>query len=349
MIPTALLNLLPYAETSPTLAGPVRFAGAGHAIIGRATLGHDAWLGAGAVIRADGHRVQAGDDLHLGRGASVHIAHEVYPAVIGHRVTVGSNAVVHACTVQDDCVIEDDCVILDGSVLAAGVVLEAGSVVFPRSELPGGWLYAGKPAKPVRELAPADLIARRAALRACNEAAAHDWQGSDSAARVDASAFIANTALLRGCVAVHAQASVWYGCRLDGSAGEITVGARSNVQDNSVLTAGAGGIRIGIDSTIGHNVTMEDCSVGDRCLIGIGSRVAPGTVAQDDSFLAAGAVTTPGQVLESGFLWGGTPARKLSPLDERKKALVLGTVVTYREYADQLKRAQAAVARARAA
>ena len=349
MIPTALLNLLPYADASPALAGPLRFAGAGHAIIGRATLGHEAWIGAGAVMRADGHSVQAGDDLHLGRGASVHIAHEVYPAVIGHRVTVGANAVVHACTVHDDCVIEEDCVILDGSVLAAGVVLEAGSVVFPRSELPGGWLYAGKPARPVRELAPADLIARRAALRARNEAAAHDWQGSDRAPRIDATAFIANTALLRGRVAVQAQGSVWYGCRLDGSAGQIAVGARSNVQDNSVLTAGAGGIRIGVDSTIGHNVTMEDCSIGDRCLIGIGSRVAPGTVAQDDSFLAAGAVTTPGQVLESGFLWGGTPARKLSPLDERKKALVLSTIVTYCDYAERLGQAQAAVARTRAA
>jgi carbonic anhydrase/acetyltransferase-like protein (isoleucine patch superfamily) len=349
MIPTSLLNLLPYGESSPALAGPPRFAGAGHAIIGRAMLGHDAWIGAGALIRADGDRVQAGDDLHLGRGASVHIAHEVYPAVIGHRVTVGANAVVHACTVHDDCVIEEDCVILDGSVLAAGVVLEAGSVVFPRSELAGGWLYAGKPAKPVRELVPADVIASRAALRARNEAAGHDWQGSDSAPRIDGSAFIANTALLRGRVSVREQASVWYGCRLDARAGEIAVGARSNVQDNSVLTAGAGGIRIGVDSTIGHNVAMEDCAVGDRCLIGIGSRVAPGTVAQDDSFLAAGAVTTPGQVLESGFLWGGTPARKLSPLDERKKALVLSTIVTYCEYADRLKQAQAAVARARAA
>jgi carbonic anhydrase/acetyltransferase-like protein (isoleucine patch superfamily) len=264
-------------------------------------------------------------------------------------VTVGSNAVVHACTVHDDCVIEEDCVVLDGSVLAAGVVLEAGSVVFPRSELAGGWLYAGKPAKPVRELVRADVLARRAALRARNESGDAGWQGAAGAPRIDPTAFIANTALLRGRVVALAQSSVWYGCRLDALAGEITVGARSNVQDNSVLTAGTAGIRIGVDTTIGHNVAMADCTIGDRCLIGIGSRVAPGTVAQDDSFLAAGAVTTPGQVLESGFLWGGTPARKLAPLDERKKALVLGTIVTYCEYAANLAAAQAAAARARAA
>jgi len=349
MTSTARLNLLPYSDVSPALAGPPRHAGAGHAIVGRITLGHDAWLGAGAVIRADGHFVQAGDDLMLGRGASVHIAHELYPTVIGQRVTVGANAVVHACTVNDDCVIEDDCVILDGSVLAAGVVLEAGSVVFQRSELAGGWLYAGKPAKPVRPLAPADVMMRRAALRARIEAGARDWQGADSLPAVDDSAFVANTALLRGRVRAAAHSSLWYGCRLDASAGEIVVGARSNVQDNSVLVAGAAGIRIGVDSTVGHNVTMEDCSIGDRCLIGIGSRVARGTVAQDDSFLAAGAVTTPGQVLDGGFLWGGTPARRLAPLDERKKALVLGTIVTYREYAQRLGDAQRAAAAARAA
>lgn len=346
---SAALNVLPYGDVSPQLAGPLRHAGAGHAIVGRIVLGRDAWFGAGAVIRADGHHVAAGDALQLGRGASVHIAHDVYPTLIGHNVTVGRNAVVHACTVQDDCVIEDNCVILDGSVLAPGVVLEAGSVVYPRSELTAATLYAGKPAKPVRTLTPAEIAARRAALRERNEADARDWHGADAQATLDPTAFIANTALLRGQVVALADSSVWYGCRLDATRGEIRLGARSNVQDNSVLTAAAGGIRIGVDSTIGHNVALADCTIGDRCLIGIGSEVAAGTVAEDDSFLAAGAVTAPGQVLGSGFLWGGAPARKLAPLDDRKKALVLGTIVTYCEYARELDRAQRAAGDARAA
>jgi carbonic anhydrase/acetyltransferase-like protein (isoleucine patch superfamily) len=126
---TPPLNLLSYGENTPTLLGPVTHAGAGHALIGRLRLGRDAWLGAGTVIRADGHYVDAGHDLHLGRGASVHIAHDVYPTIIGHHVSVGANAMVHACTVGDGCVIEDDAVVLDGSVLADGVVLEADGVV----------------------------------------------------------------------------------------------------------------------------------------------------------------------------------------------------------------------------
>lgn len=336
------LNLLRYGDASPSLASAPRAAQPGHALIGRLTLGRDAWLGAGSVIRADGHDVTAGDDLHLGRGASVHIAHAVYPTVIGHHVTVGVNAVVHACTVHDGAVVEEDCVILDGSVVAAGVVLEAGSVVFPRSALSANTLYAGKPAKPVRTLSADEVAARRAALRARNDAASpawHEWREAPPA--VDPTAFIANSAMLRGRVSAAANSSIWYGCRLDALAGEIMIGARSNVQDNSVLTAAAGGIRIGVDATIGHNVRLDDCTIGDRCLIGIGSHVVAGTVAQDDSFLAAGAVTAPGQVLESGWLWGGAPARKLAPLDERKKALVLGTIVTYCQYADDLAQAQA--------
>ena len=111
-----------------------------------------------------------------------------------------------------------------------------------------------------------------------------------------------------------------------------------------MLTAGAGAIRIGVDTTIGHNVELAECTIGDRCLIGIGSRVAPGTVVEDDVFLAAGAITTPGQILHGGRLWGGQPARELAALDERKKALVRETIVTYCDYAAELQRAQALAA-----
>ena len=343
---TVTLNLLPYRGTAPRLAGAPRHAAAGHALIGRIVLGRDAWLAAGALIRADGHDVRAGDDLAMGRGASVHIAHEVYPTLIGDRVSVGANAVVHACTVGDDNVIEDDAVILDGSVLEPGSVLDAGAVVFPRSRLAGGWLYAGKPAKPLRELAPGELAARRAQLRARIETAAADWPASDGRASIDAGAFVGNTASLRGLIRAAAKSSIWYGCRLDAGDGEIAIGERSNVQDNSRLHCRPGGrIEIGRDTTIGHNVRMADCTIGDRCLIGIGSVIAAGTRVESDVFVAAGATTLPGQVLTSGKLWGGQPARALGPLDDRKRAMIADTIGTYCDYAAALARVQASAAR----
>src|SRR5882672_5682912 len=95
------MNLLSYLGTSPQLTGAPRHFGRRAAVIGRATLGTGAWLGASSVIRADGHLVRAGDDLHLGAGATVHIVHEIYPVVIGDVVTIGAHAVVHACEVGD--------------------------------------------------------------------------------------------------------------------------------------------------------------------------------------------------------------------------------------------------------
>ena len=157
-------NLLSYLGTHPELAGPPRHVGANSAIVGRVTLGRDAWLGAASVIRADGHYVRAGDDLTLGHGATIHIAHDVYPTVIGNGVTVGCNAVIHACEVRDDCIVEDDAVILDGCVIEPGAVIEKGSVVYPRTTLEGGHVYAGRPAKAQRAIGANELAERRQQL-----------------------------------------------------------------------------------------------------------------------------------------------------------------------------------------
>jgi carbonic anhydrase/acetyltransferase-like protein (isoleucine patch superfamily) len=340
-------NLLSYLGTHPQLAGRPRHVGANSAVVGRITLGRDAWLGAASVIRADGHYVRAGDDLTLGHGATIHIAHDVYPTIVGHGVTVGSNAVIHACEVQDHCIVEDDAVVLDGCVIEPGSVVEAGSVVYPRTRLAAGHVYAGKPAKLQRAIGSDELAERRRRLRARLAADPAERElPSTGEPQLDPTAFIANTAVLAGHVVAGPHASVWYGCELDAAGGEILIRDRTNVQDNSVLRCTPGArMVLGEDTTIGHNVTMADCTIGARCLIGIGSVVAPGTVVEDDVFLAAGAATSPGQVLAAGHLYGGTPARVIAPLDEKKRGLILHTIRTYCEYADELARVQQAAAR----
>ena len=334
------MNFLPYAGHTPSAAGaPARFA-RNAAVIGRATLGTDAWLADFAVIRADGHYVHTGAELMLGPRATVHIAHQVYPTLIGNRVTVGEYGVVHACTVGDDCVLEDGAVVLDGCVLEAGLMLTRGSIVFPRTTLAGGFIYSGRPAKPVRRLEPGELGERRDRLRSHTRAAATAPPVGESPV-LDASVFIANTAVLRGRISAAREAQVYYACDLDAGSGEIALGARSNVQDNSLLHAGSGRIAIGVDSTIGHNVKLAACTIGDRSLIGIGAVVAAGTVVADDVFLAAGGETTPGQVLDSGF-WVGSPARRVGDLDDAKRKIIADTIPTYCEYARELIRVQAA-------
>src|SRR5271156_4591499 len=160
--------ILPYEGVSPHFAAAPRQCGIRSSVLGKAQIGARLTLAPHSVIRADGHFVRIGDDFHLGEFSTVHIAHDLYPTLIGHRVTVGRNAVIHACTVGDQCVVEDDVVILDGSIIESGIAIEAGSTVFPRSKLTAGRVYSGSPAKLIRDLAPGELSEREARLHVPN-------------------------------------------------------------------------------------------------------------------------------------------------------------------------------------
>ncbi len=158
--------------------------------------------------------------------------------------------------------------------------------------------------------------------------------GSD----VHASVFIASTANVKGRIAAEESASVWYSNTLDAGAAAISIGARTNIQDNTIIRcATAQGVSIGRNSAVGHNVMIHDCVIGDRTLIGIGSTVAAGTVVGDRVLLAAAARTTPGQVLESGWMYAGSPARKFAQLDDAKHALTALIVLQYCQYAQDFK------------
>ncbi len=309
-------------------------------MLGRATLGRGAHLGAQSVIRADGHFVKIGDNFSLGPRSTVHIAHDIFPAIVGDRVTVGENAVVHACTLGSDVVVGDDAVILDGSVVADNVVIEPRSIVFPRSELQSGKLYAGMPARPVRDLRPGEVAEAAASLRGRLGATAAQAPAL-AEGDIHPSVFVAGTARLRGRIVAGENASIWFGVDLDANGGEIVISENSNVQDNTTIHCRPGmRFSLGAGSTIGHNVTLGDCAIGKRSLIGIGSVVAEGVIVEDDVFLAAGAETTPGQVLEAGWLYGKRPAVKMAPVDRQKRELIAMTVEHYCGYARAFAEAQ---------
>ena len=329
--------ILPFADTSPTFAGEPVFAGPRCAVLGRATIGAGAWLGEDAVVRADGEIVRIGDHVYLGHRATVHIVHDTTPAIVGANVTVGANAVVHACMVGDNCVIEDNVTILDNATVAADVLIEAGSTMFPRKRLESGWIYAGIPAKPTRELEEGELARRAAAARA--------RQGSERALSPNAqdfgdAVFIAHTAQRAGRLTCAPGSSLFFGVVADAGAGTIYIGENTNVQDNSQIRAGADATIIGRETTIGHNVRMGAARVGDRSLVGIGCVLAASTWVQDDVLLAAGATTLPEQVLESGWLWGGRPATAMARLDDAKRAMMRANIKSYCEYSQAFRRIQ---------
>jgi len=338
--------ILPYAGVTPRFGAPLAHAGTGSATLGRVTLGRNAWLGAYTVIRADGHFVTAGEDFHLGARSTLHIAHEVFPCIVGDRVTVGEHACVHACTLGSDIVVGDRTVILDGAVVGDNVIFEPGSTVFPGKRIDGGFLYAGSPVKQVRPLRSGEAAARREEILRAHAGATQPDAPRQIPARdsdIDASVFIASTANLRGRLIAAKSTSVWFANDFDAGAAEISIGLRSNVQDNTIIRCNGAGVRIGRDTTVGHNVTIHDSIIGNQALIGIGSVVAPGTVVQDRVLLAASARTEPGQVLESGWLYAGNPAAKLAPLDHGKQALIDMIIGHYCQYAIDFKTAESAL------
>ena len=137
-----------------------------------------------------------------------------------------------------------------------------------------------------------------------------------------AGAYVDPTALVIGDVTLGAEASVWPMTVVRGDVNHIRIGARSNVQDGSLLHVSrpfpgqdAGWpLIVGEDVTIGHRVVIHGCTIGDRCLIGIGSIVLDGVVVEDEVMIGAGSVVAPGKRLASHGLYLGKPARRVRDL-----------------------------------
>jgi gamma-carbonic anhydrase len=141
------------------------------------------------------------------------------------------------------------------------------------------------------------------------------------------SAFIAPGCRIIGDVTIGEEASIWYNCVLRGDTDRIVIGARSNIQDGSVIHADLGvPTIIGDDVLVGHMVMLHGCTLLDRAFIGLSCTVMNGAVVAGDGMLAAGAMLTSGKHIGPRELWGGSPARKMRDLDDASVAAMrMGT------------------------
>ena len=137
----------------------------------------------------------------------------------------------------------------------------------------------------------------------------------DLAPRLAADAWIAPGAQVIGDVLMGEGASVWFGALVRGDNEPITIGARSNIQDGSVLHSDPGSpLTIGIGVTVGHKVTLHGCTIGDNALIGIGSIILNRAVIGRDSIVGAGSLVPEGKTYPDGVLLLGSPARVVREL-----------------------------------
>lgn len=154
---------------------------------------------------------------------------------------------------------------------------------------------------------------------------------------VDPTAFVAPGAQLIGDVEIGAGASIWYTCVLRGDVNSIRIGARTNIQDGSVIHVDSpkpGDERghstiIGEEVLIGHLAMVHGCVLHDRAFVGLGAIVMDGCEIESDGMLAAGAMLTPGKRLPARQLWAGRPAKYLRDLSEAEIAGMRAGVAHY--------------------
>ena len=130
-----------------------------------------------------------------------------------------------------------------------------------------------------------------------------------------------------GDVVIGERSSVWPGTVIRGDVNRIRIGSETNIQDNSVLhnshdgeyLPGGTPLLIGNRVTVGHGVILHGCEVGELCLIGMGAIVLDQAVIEPEVILGAGSLVPGGKVLESGYLYTGSPARQSRPLTDRER------------------------------
>ena len=149
--------------------------------------------------------------------------------------------------------------------------------------------------------------------------------------------YIDESAVVIGKVTLGDDASLWPLTVARGDVNSIRIGARTNIQDLSMLhvthdgpySPGGFALTVGEDVTVGHKCLLHACTVGDRCLIGMGSIVMDGAVMEDEVLLGAGSLVSPGKRLESGHLYRGSPVKKIRPLSDTEREMLRYSAAHY--------------------
>ncbi len=163
------------------------------------------------------------------------------------------------------------------------------------------------------------------------------------APRVHPSAFIDESAAIIGDVEIGEDSSVWPLCVVRGDIQSIRIGARTSIQDGTIVHVthdsrfcpGGQPTLIGNDVTVGHKVILHACTVEDYCLIGMGAIVMDKAVVRTRVTVGAGSVVPSGKILESGYLYVGSPVKQVRPLSDRELEFLEYSAQNYRRLKDR--------------
>ena len=152
----------------------------------------------------------------------------------------------------------------------------------------------------------------------------------DQSPQIDASAYVAQGAIVIGACTLGKNCSIWHGAVLRGDINTIEIGEGSNVQDGTIVhLSDTYGVRVGRCVTIGHAAMIHACEIGDECLIGMQATVLVGAVIGALSIVGAGALVTKGTVVPEGSLVLGSPAKVVRALSSEERAALKGWADKY--------------------
>ena len=164
--------------------------------------------------------------------------------------------------------------------------------------------------------------------------------------RIHPTVFVDETAVVIGDVDIDEDSSVWPLCVIRGDIQHIRIGARTSIQDGSVIHVthdsrfcpGGQPTTIGSDVTVGHKVILHACTIEDFCLIGMGAIVMDKAVVRSRVTIGAGSVVPPGKVLDSGYLSVGSPVKPIRPLNDRELEFLEYSAQNYRRLKERHRR-----------
>lgn len=140
-------------DTNPKF-GENCFLAENAAIIGKVEMGNDCSIWYGAVLRGDVHYIKLGNNVNVQDNATIHATYKKSPTNIGNNVSIAHNAVVHGCTIKDNVLIGMGAVVLDDAIIESNSIVAAGAVITKGTHVESGSVYAGSPAKKIKEISP---------------------------------------------------------------------------------------------------------------------------------------------------------------------------------------------------
>ncbi len=146
--------ILPVRGVHPTLGKNV-FIAENATIVGDVTMGDDCSVWFNAVIRGDVNSIKMGNKVNVQDGAVIHCTYQKSATIIGNNVSIGHNALVHGCTIEDNVLIGMGSIVMDNCVVESNSIIAAGAVLLEGTHVASGSVYAGVPAKKVKEVSQA--------------------------------------------------------------------------------------------------------------------------------------------------------------------------------------------------